>query len=214
MKDLRGQKVQKVTATLIAVEGDFVMQITRFHFTNSFLKNYEDEEKDGIREDIEAGKMWNDPTPQILVTLGDKNGNGVVSHRLNGCGYLKNTDPEVSEDMLNGKGILVIKGYVCKENKDGKFERIESPEKTEKAMNMIHSFINKLGITDEKLSIEEAIKRATDNKYLINATIINDHYEGKDNFIIDKFSRVNLDDLEETEEPAASESDFDNENKE
>lgn len=209
MKDLRSQKVQKVTASLIEAEGDYTMQITRYHFTNSFFKNYEDEMKDGIKEDIEAGKMWSDPTPQILITFGDKDGNGVISDRLNGCGYLKSTDPEVTEKMLNEKDILTIKGYVCKQNKEGHFERIESPEKTEKAMNMIHSFINKLGITDEKVSIEDALKTARNDKYFINTVIIEEEYEGKSRFVIEKFHKVDLNDLEPVEEVNATTSDFD-----
>lgn len=210
MKDLRSQKVQKVTASLIQAEGDYVMQITRFEFMNSFEKNFDHDTKDGIREAIEAGKMWSDPTPQIAITLGDREGNGVITHRFNGCGYLRSNDPEVTEKMLEKEDILVIKGYVCKQNKDGHFERIESPEKTEKAMNMLHSFINKLGITNEELSIEEALKTARDDKYFISVVIIEDNYEGKDRFIIEKFHKVNIDDLETVEKVAASASDFDN----
>lgn len=209
MKDLRNLKNKKVTASLIETAGNYIMNVVRFEFINSFEKNFDHEEKDGLREKIEAGKHWADPTPQVAITFGDKDGNGVITDRLNGCGYLNQNDSEVTDAMLAAKDVLVIGDYVCKQNKDGQFERIESPEKTEKAMNMIYSFINKLGITNEDVSIDDALKTARDDGYVIGVVIEDDEYNGNAQLKITKFHKVDLEDVEE-EEPALKQASFEN----
>ena len=66
----QGKKVKKVQATLIKEAGDFIMNLTRFEFINSFEKNFDHDLKADITTKQEAGELWADPTPQIAITFG------------------------------------------------------------------------------------------------------------------------------------------------
>ena len=203
---LKSLKVKKVDATLIKESGDYVMTITNFEFINSFEKNFNHELKDNIQDLIESGKHWCDPTPQIAITFGDKDGQGVITHRFNAKGYLCADDSEVTTEMLNRDDIMVIGKYVCKQTEDG-WERIESPEKTESALRMLFTFLNKLGFVNEDMDVNGALTKALKDKYYIVATVDNEEYDGKDRLVITKFSRARLEDVEPVEDEI-SEKDF------
>jgi hypothetical protein len=204
---LKSLKIKKIDATLIKKAGDYVMAITNFEFINSFEKNFNHELKDNLTELIEQGKHWCDPTPQIAVTLGDKDGQGVITHRFNAKGYLQKDDPEVSKKMLDKDNIMVIGKYVCQQSDEG-WERIEAPEKTESALRMLFTFLNKLGFTDEEMDVVTALERAMKDKYYIVVTVDEEEYEGKDRLVITKFSRAKLEDIEADEEAEVSSKDF------
>lgn len=206
---LETANVEKVQATLIENAGTYVMNLVRFEFMNSFEKNFDHDEKDGIREQIEAGTMWCDPTPQVAITFGDKDGKGVITDRLSGAGYLHADDKEVTEEMLNEEGILTIGEYICKQNEDGHFERIASPEKSAAAVKRLHEMINKFGITDTKMSIKDALQKIRDDKYFITVNIEDKEFGGKDYLRVDSFSKTNLEDIEEEEKDAVDATDFD-----
>lgn len=197
--ELKSLKVRKVEATLLREAGSYVAAVVNFEFINSFEKNFKHELKEDLKELIEKGEMWCDPTPQIAVTFGDKDGRGVITHRFNAKGYLNYDDPEVDEKMLQRKDIMVIGNYVCKETKNG-YERIESEQKTESALRMLFSFINKLGITNEELSVEDALVRAKENNMLIVIDVAEDEYNGKTRTVISKFTRATLEDAEKSSE--------------
>lgn len=197
--ELKSLKVRKVEATLLREAGSYVATIVNFEFINSHEKNFMHELKAGLKEAIEAGEMWCDPTPQIAITFGDKTGKGVITHRFNACGYLHADDAEVTDKMLQRNDILVIGNYVCQQTKDG-YKRIESEEKTESALRMLFSFINKLGITNEELDVEEALNTAKADQYNIVIDVAEDEYNGKTRMVIEKFHRAKLEDLEPVED--------------
>jgi len=204
---LKKLKVRKVEATLLKEAGDYVLQVVNFEFMNSFEKNFNHELKENIRDQIEAGKIWCDPTPQIAVTLGDKDGKGVITHRFNASGYLQNEDAEVTKEMLDRDDIMTIGKYVCEQTDDG-WKRIESEEKTESALRMLFSFMNKLGFTNENMEVETALETAVKEKYFIVGTVDDEEYDGKSRLVITKFSKAKLEDVEDTDEDKIKEGDF------
>lgn len=202
-------KVRKVEATLIKEAGDFLVNVVRREYVTSFEKNLSHEIKEDIRTKQEAGELWIDPTQQLAITFGSTKGEGVITHRFNAQGFLRKDDSEVSEEMLGKADIMVIDGYVCQESKTEKgfYERIESPEKTEKALNILFGFMNKLGFTNEEEAVEDCLQRAITDKYSVVATVIEDEYDGKTRFVISKFTKPSLDDVEPVEEEVTA-SDF------
>lgn len=205
---LMGKKIEKVVATLISTEGNYIMNVVNFEFINSFEKNFEHEIKEGLREAQEAGEMWIDPTPQLAITLGSVEGYGVITHRFNAKGYLNQDDSEVSDEMLNDDNVMVIGNYVCKKVDEG-WERIEAPEKTATAMNMLFGFLNKLGFTNEDQSIEDALNTARTDKYVITAVVEEDSYQGKDRMVVAKFFKTKLEDMpNDDDDDMPSEADF------
>lgn len=207
----RTLKVRKVEATLIKEPGDYVLAVVRREYVTSFEKNLNHDEKEDIRAKQEAGELWIDATPQLAITFGDNSGKGVITHRFNAKGYLRQDDPEVTDEMLEKDNIIVIDGYVCQESSEEKgfYERIESPEKTEKALNILFGFMNKLGFTNEDEDVETCLQKAIDDKYLIVGTVSNEEYDGKERVVISKFSKASAEDVEGSEENAAvTEADF------
>jgi hypothetical protein len=199
MNQLKSLKIRKVEATLLGEAGDYLLQVVNFEFMNSFEKNFNHEIKENIKELQEVGKLWCDPTPQIAITFADKDGKGLITNRFNCCGYVYSDDPEVTDEMIDREDIMPIGKYVCQQSDDG-WKRIESSEKTESALRMLFSFLNKLGFTNEKMDVETALETAVKDKYLIVGTVAEDDYEGKTRHIIEKFSTPKLEDTENADD--------------
>jgi hypothetical protein len=203
----RTLNVRKVEATLIKEIGDYVLSVVRREYVTSFEKNLSHEMKEDITTLQENGELWIDATPQLAITFGSVNGDGVITHRFNAKGYLRQDDAEVTDELLEKEDVLVIKGYVCQESKEhkGMYERIESPEKTEKALNILFGFMNKLGFTNEEEDVETCLQRAIDEKYPIVGTVDTEEYEGKERLVISKFSKATLEDVTPEEDEVTDE---------
>lgn len=207
---LGSMMMKKVEATLIKEAADYLVVITRREYATSFEKNLDHDIKEDIRSKQEAGELWIDPTPQIAITFGSTEGKGVITHRFNARGYLCKDDQGVTDKLLEKDDIMVIGKYVCKESDNNLYERIEAPEKTEKALNILFGFMNKLGFTNTEQSIEDALKIAIDSKIPIVATVKQEEYEGKNRMVISKFTRPTLEDVTTVDEEAIQKEDFEN----
>jgi len=209
LKDL---KVRKVETTLLRTEGDFLMNIVRFEEINSFEKNFNHDLKADLKSQQEAGEMWIDPTPQVAITFGSTEGKGVITDRFNLRGFVHADDSDVTDDILKRKDVLVIKGYVCKENKDGLYERIVHEERTEKAINRLYSLLNKFGYTTDDYDVETALKEARDEQIPVVATIQIDDYEGNDNdrYVITKYRAPKEKEVLDEEVPEVTAEEFNN----
>lgn len=168
-------------------EGEHVVRATKFAVTDSFMQ-YNGTQKDELPE-------WANATPQLAITVVDVNGKGGLTHRLNGCGFVKFDD--LTSEQLESGNYTEINGYACYEDKDGDTVRLECPDKTEACANIMNQFATALGIA-EGTNIIKGLERAIEDKYEMRVTVVNDSYEGKDQYRLSKFKAVALETAEQT----------------
>ena len=165
-------------------------RLSAFKLLDSF-QNYDGSDKEEL-------PVWEDPVPQLAVVAVSTEGKGGITHRFNGCGYVKFDDLS-KKDVESGK-FEDVKGYAVTE-KDGHKVRKEDPVKTQSCLNILNQFYSALGMK-EGSSIDD-LNRAIEDGYTFMADVVNDPYDGRDQFRLTRFRKASA-----VEEPAESD-DFD-----
>lgn len=125
---------------------------------------------------------WCNPTDQFLIHVVSTENKGSLIHRLQGQAWRKFdalTDEEVKSKKYTNLG-----GYACIK-KDGKYYRVEDTAGTAVCDRIFDRFMNALGLPEG--SGIDAIDSAIANKTEFMIVVVNDEYEGKDQFKIKSF---------------------------
>jgi hypothetical protein len=110
--------------------------LVRWEEINS-LANY-----DGTIKDNEPG--YADSTPQVLGIFMSTEGAGTLVYRFNGCGYYKMH--ELTKKQIESGKIFEVDGYACIKKSDGRFYRIESPQKTKDCYSILSEMFAAFGL--------------------------------------------------------------------
>jgi len=159
-------------------EGEQVVRLLRVELLNSF-QQYNGTAKDELPQ-------WENATPQLAVTVvaSEEGKNGGMTHRFNGCGYRK-YDELTKAEKDSGK-YEDIDGYACYTDDEGDMIREEDPDRTEKCANIINQFASALQI-EEGEDLMPALNRAIEDQVAFRVTVVNEPYEGKDQFRLTRF---------------------------
>jgi len=171
-------KSEKPKSTVLAV-GSHIVGLIKIFLIDSFTN------LNGSAKDDSA---WSEPTQQLAVTVG--NDKGVITTRLNGRGYM-HTD-SVDADYLEKNGLVDVDGYVAKELKNGKFERIDSEENTEACTNILNRFFHACAVP-EGTTLEELMQLAKDNNIQLEVEVKSAEYDGKTHNEVKGFKQVTTD---------------------
>jgi hypothetical protein len=169
-------KVEKPTFQLLP-EGEHLVRLTSVSAITSF-DQYNGEKKDKMPE-------WGNATPQLAITVvsAEDGKSGGITHRLNGCGYVKFDD--LSEKEIKSGKYESIEGFACKEVA-GVIVRIESEKNTQACANIINGFAASLKIPEGE-NLMDGIKKAIAEKTAFMVTVSIEDYDGKDQYRISKF---------------------------
>ena len=126
----------------ILAAGSHIVTIVRIILTNSFESWDRDLQKFVDKSD---SYIWDSPTGQLFVEFEDPDGKR-ISARVNDSGYAKEDD--YAPESLEEEGLTVKEGFVCRELDNGKFQRILSDERTEKAYAIVNKLLNAAGMPE------------------------------------------------------------------
>lgn len=159
-------------------EGTHDVRLVSYHVTDSF-HNY-----DGTLKS--PGKPYANPCEQLAVTFVALDKSGVITHRLNAEGY-KVFSLLPQEQQESGEW-TDVDGYACKINeKTGKLERQPDDIKTAKAEGIFDQFFYATGLP-ENSGIED-LDFVIAEQTPMRIKVINDIYEGRDQFRVSRFYR-------------------------
>ncbi len=184
-KDFLSMPVIKPEFVLLAL-GENIVYLSRYEQTSSF-KKYDGSPKDELPE-------WKDEGPQlaITVTAGEEGKNGALTHRLQMYGFVR--FDELSDKQIKTGKYENIGGYACVKTKAGATVRIIDEERTQKCTNILMQFCNALQIPvateDDESTIGPGLDKAIAEKTLFKATVVNEQYEGKDQYRLSKFKAM------------------------
>lgn len=155
--------------------GAAICRIGRWELVNSFEADFNGTAKSAMPE-------WEDPTAQVAVTFVEYQNNGAITHRFNTRGYVRLADyDDKPEDLKKIKAkfgeIKESAGYLLVKV-DGKWIRAKDEERTAKALNILNSLCNALGIAEGK-KIDKALDTARDDKYLVGIEVVSTEFEGR-----------------------------------
>lgn len=159
-------------------EGTFNVRLVAVKETDS-AHNYDGTLKEHLPEYV-------DVTEQLAITVVSTEGKGGMTHRLNAEGYVKFAD--LSDEEIKSKKFFAVGDYACAKNKAGKLERIPDEKRTASCDNIMDQFMAATGLP-EGSSIED-LDLAIQNKNEFQVVVINDEYDGKDQFRIKAFKKA------------------------
>lgn len=167
-------------------EGVNIVRILRIEETDSFSQ-FKGTVKDELPE-------WSDPTPQLAITFvsAEKGKSGGITHRYNGKGN-KKYDDLTDAEIASGK-FENVRGYACVYNKQNQLVRVEDPEKTQMCANIINQLATALRIeeSDEEGALMEGLENARIEETCVQITVVNEQYNGKDQYRVTKPKMVSL----------------------
>jgi hypothetical protein len=155
--------------------GPAICRIGRWELVNSFEADFNGTAKATMPE-------WEDPTAQVAVTFVEYLNNGAITHRFNTRGYVRLSDyddkPEELKKIKAKFGeIKESAGYLLVKV-DGKWIRAKDEERTAKALNILNSLCNALGLAEgQKI---DALDKARDDKYLVGIEVVKDTYQDRE----------------------------------
>lgn len=177
MDFFKSLKVTKPEFQLLA-EGEHVVRLLRIETMTSFLQ-YNGQPKDELPE-------WQNATPQLACTVvaAEEGKSGGMTHRLNGAGYAKYD--ELSEKEIKSGKYEDVKGYACYKDNEGDLVRLESDERTDACKNIMMQFAAALQL-EEGTNVIESLQEAIQAQTTFRVTVVNDPYEGKDQYRLSRF---------------------------
>lgn len=159
-------------------EGTFSVRLVAVKETDS-AHNYDGTLKENLPEYV-------DVTEQLAITVVSTEGKGGLTHRLNAEGYVKFAD--LTDEEIKSKKFTAVGDYACAKNKSGKLERIPDDKRTASCDNIMDQFMAATGLP-EGSGIED-LDLAIQNKNEFQVVVINDEYDGKDQFRIKLFKKA------------------------
>ncbi len=171
----KGYKSAKPTSTVLAI-GTHIVTLVKIFMIDSFTN---------INGSAKDDSVWNEPTPQLAVQLG--NDKGVITSRLNGVGYV-HTDAMDPEEMKTLE-LVDVEGYAAKDLGDGKFQRVVSEDNTEACSNILNRFFHACSVP-EGSTIEQLMVMAKDNKIQLEIEVEANEWDGKTRSEVKSFKPV------------------------
>ena len=156
-----------------------IFLLVRIVLLDSFT-NFDGSEKEELPE-------WEDAVPQLAIVAMSKEGKGGITHRFNGSGYVRYD--ELSKAQLKSGKYEDCNGYAVLEQ-DGHKVRTEDPAKTESCKNILNQFFSALGM--EEGSGVEDLDTAIENGNTFMADVVNEPYQGRDQFRLTKLRKSPL----------------------
>ena len=178
-----GFKSEKPSFTQLP-EGKLNLKLVAVIMLNSFLNH------DGTEKPADKRKGWDDPTPQLAITVisADPLIKGGMTHRLNGLGY-KSYDSLTKKQLETGN-FQNIAGYACKTDKDGNIVRIVDDAKTEQCKNILNELFGAIGLPEGSGVAELEAAAKTQKEFV--ATVVKDVYEEKENYKLTKYRKIRV----------------------
>ena len=162
-------------------EGTHNVRLVSVKETDS-AHNYDGSLKENLPE-------YSDATEQLAITVVSTEGKGGMTHRLNGQGYLRFTD--LTDDEVKSKKFTNINGYACAVNPSSKkLERIPDEGKTKSCDNILDQFMAACKM-EEGSGLDE-LDGVIANQTEFQVVVINDEYDGKDQFRIKAFKKAQV----------------------
>jgi hypothetical protein len=177
MEFFKNFKVSKPEFNLLPL-GTHAVRLIRYEEVNSF-QQYNGDEKLKL-------PAWKDATPQLAITVvaaGDGKSGG-MTHRFNGRGYVKMN--ELTDKQRKSGKYEDQQGYACSLNDDNLLVREVSEQHTKECANIINQFAGALGVK-EGSKLGNALDKAIEAKIKFSVTVVNEPYEGADQFRLAKF---------------------------
>ena len=159
-------------------EGTHSVRLVSVKETDS-AHNYDGTLKENLPEYV-------DSTEQLAITVVSTEGKGGMTHRLNAEGYVKFA--ELTDEEIKSKKFTNVNGYACARNKAGKLQRIPDEKKTQSCDNIMDQFMASTGLP-EGSSIDD-LDNVIQSKAEFQVVVINDEYDGKDQFRIKSFKKA------------------------
>ena len=176
----------KVQPRFLSV-GKHLVMLLSFVITDSFKKNAAGDAKESLPE-------WVDPTDQLMVTFGSKD--GLITDRVNFGGYKKWDDLDAA---IKAKGKITSNGksYPIKESATGgyvlfqennEWKRIPDEKRTKQAISRVDSLFAALHLP-EGSSLED-LQAVVDSKVPVEITVVSKSYSktGNEDDAVDTFS--------------------------
>ena len=173
-------KVSRPEFALLPV-GEQIVRLLRTEEMNSF-QQYNGTPKDELPE-------WQNATPQLAVTVvaAEEGKNGGLTHRFNGCGYVKHD--ELSDKEIKSGNYVNVDGYACYKDDDKDLVRKESDERTQACANIMNQFAAALQV-EEETDLLEGLNQAITEQTPFRVTVTNDPYDGKDQLRLSRFRSI------------------------
>ena len=156
-----------------------IFSLVRIVLLDSFT-NFDGSEKEELPE-------WEDAVPQLAIVAMSKTGKGGITHRFNGSGYIRYD--ELSKAQLKSGKYEDCNGYAVKDV-NGHRVRTEDPAKTESCKNILNQFFSSLSM-EEGSGIED-LDTAIENGNTFMADVVNEPYQGRDQFRLAKLRKSPL----------------------
>jgi hypothetical protein len=158
--------------------GDQAVRIASVHETDSF------HQYDGtLKANLPA---YSNPCSQVVLTVVALDGSGALSHRLQFEGFDKFS--ELTTEQVQSGNYVDVDEYVCMiDPKTGLLVRCISDERTAICEGIIDQLFAALGLPVG--SGFDAIEEAIALKTPMIVTVVNDKYDGKDQYRIAKFKK-------------------------
>ena len=172
MSYFKGMKVTEPTYRNLG-SGMHLVKMTLAEETNSFV-NFDGTLKAKLPK-------WSDPTPQIVCRFAGEDGS--IFHRFNGAGYRR--FDELSEEEIKSGKYSNVDGYACT-TKNGKFYRVQDPDRTEQAISILSQALMAFGVNPDT-DIIEAFEQVIADSTEINIRIEAEVYNGKDQYEVTQF---------------------------
>ena len=159
-------------------EGTHNVRLVSVKETDS-AHNYDGTLKENLPE-------YADATEQLAITVVSTEGKGGMTHRLNAEGYTKFAD--LTDEEIKSKKFINVNDYACAKNKAGQLVRVPDEKKTKSCDNIMDQFMAATGLP-EGSSIED-LDEVIQSKAEFQVVVINDEYEGKDQYRIKSFKKA------------------------
>lgn len=162
------------------------------------LISSDDADFNGTKKDQEL--PWVDTQAQIGLVFGGLHGEGTHVRRLNTIGYAKPDD--ITEEDRIEKGYEVLSDnngieYLCKKNKDGDYERVQSKARTEQAKSIYSQLCLSLGAKPGE-EVMETLQSAHEDKCPVVANFKKESWKGSNRYNISYFRAPTEEEVENT----------------
>ena len=170
-----GNFVSKAVSGNILPVGEHRVRLAQAFETDSFRNS------DGsLKADLPS---WKTPTDQLYMLCVSVEGKGSIGHRLQGKAWRK--FDQLTDAEIASKKFINVDGYACVKAKDGSVDRIPDEKGLEACSRIFDRFMNAVGLP-EGSTIEDLDGVIADKtEFLI--VVVNDEYEGKDQYRIKSF---------------------------
>jgi hypothetical protein len=172
-----GSFVSKPVSGNILPVGEHRVRLAQAFETDSFTTSSGEKKSDL--------PQWQTPTDQLYILCVSTEGKGSIGHRLQGQSWVKFAN--LTDEEIKTKKYLNIDGYACVKTKTG-VDRVPDKAGHEACARIFDRFMNACGLPEG--STIEDLDTVIADKTEFMIVVVNDEYEGKDQFRIKSFKPV------------------------